>query len=73
MTEEVQQAQLSIQDIAAAVQVIDISARRGAFEGAELTQVGTLRDRMAAFLQSQQPAEEEQAPAEEATKETTEE
>ena len=72
MTEEVQQAQLSIQDIAAAVQVIDVSAKRGAFEGAELTQVGALRDRMVAFLQSQQPAEE-QAAAEEATEETTEE
>lgn len=73
MTEEVQQAQLSIQDIVAAVQVIDISAKRGTFEGTELSQVGMLRDRLAVFLKSQQPAEEEQAAAEEATEETTEE
>lgn len=72
MTEEVQQAQLSIQDIVAAVQVIDISAKRGTFEGTELSQVGMLRDRLAVFLKSQQPAEEEAA-AEEATEETTEE
>ena len=73
MTEEVQQAQLSIQDIVAAVQVIDISAKRGTFEGTELSQVGMLRDRLAVFLKSQQPAEEEQAAAEEATEETIEE
>jgi len=72
MTEEVQQAQLSIQDIVAAVQVIDISAKRGTFEGTELSQVGMLRDRLAVFLKSQQPAEEE-VTAEEPAEETTEE
>ena len=46
MTDQVNQEeqreapQLSLQDIATSVQVIDICSRRGGFEGAELSAVG---------------------------------
>ncbi len=53
--------QLTINDIAATVQLIDIVTSRGAFRGDELTQVGALRDRFAAFVKaSQESAEAEQ-------------
>ena len=57
--EEQGQAQLSLQDIATAVQVIDICSRRGGFEGTELSAVGGLRERLASFIQSSQKAGEE--------------
>ena len=64
MTEEVVnqepgQAQLSLQDIATAVQIIDICSRRGGFEGQELERVGALRNRLVAFLQANQQAGED--------------
>lgn len=49
--------QLTINDIAAVVQLIDIVTARGAFRGDELTQVGALRDKYAAFVKA---AQEEQ-------------
>lgn len=56
MTEEIQ---LSLNDIAAAVQVIDVVTKRGAFEGAELEAVGILRNRFVKFIESKQPKQEE--------------
>ena len=55
MTEEVQEVQLSLNDIAAVVQVIDVVTKRGAFEGSELEAVGILRNRFAKFVESKQP------------------
>ena len=57
--------QLTINDIAAAVQIIDIVTARGAFRGDELSQVGTIRDKYAAFI----AAAQEQQAANEATQE----
>ena len=68
MTEQAQPATLSVQDIAAAVQIIDIGSQRGAFRGSELSGVGTLRDRLVAFLNSQG----QEDPAEEPTPEESE-
>ena len=49
--EEQQQApQLSLQDIATMVQIIDICSKRGGFEGPELEAVGGLRNRVVTFL-----------------------
>jgi len=62
---------ISLADIAAALQIIDVAAKRGAFEGSELTQVGTVRDRLVAFVIAQSPKEEETV--EEATEEEEEE
>lgn len=71
MTEQAQaqeaqaQPQLSLADLNGAVQVIDLATARGAIRGEELSAVGALRDRFAAFLQAAVPAEEAEAePAE---------
>lgn len=50
--------QLTINDIASAVQLIDVVTSRGAFRGDELSQVGALRDKYAAFVKAAQEAEE---------------
>lgn len=49
--------QLTVNDIAAALQVIDIVTARGAFRGDELSQVGALRDKLAAFVKASQEAQ----------------
>ena len=67
MTEEVvnqEQGQapgLSLQDIATAVQIIDICSRRGGFEGNELAAVGGLRERFVSFVQAN-TAKDDEAP-----------
>lgn len=66
-TEAQEQPQLSLADLNGAVQVIDLATARGAIRGEELTAVGALRDRYAAFLKAAAPATEEgegEAPAE---------
>lgn len=57
MAEE-NKSNISLQDIAACVHIIDIVTKRGAFEGSELGDVGTVRNRLAAFLDSNAPKEE---------------
>ena len=74
MTEQVtQEPGLTLQDIAAALQVIDVCVQRGAIRGEELSAVGTVRDRFATFLKAAQAEQAEgegegaeEAPAEEA-------
>jgi len=73
MTEQVetQEApQLSLQDIATSVQIVDICSRRGAFEGTELEAVGGLRSRLVAFIEANreqgEPAPDGEVPATEA-------
>ena len=59
---------LNLSDIRACVTIIDIVTKRGAFEGAELADVGSVRNRLDNFLKA---AAEAQAPAEgETTAET---
>jgi hypothetical protein len=53
--EEQAAPQLSLQDIATMVQIIDIVSRRGGFEGQELEAVGGLRNRVVAFLNAAAP------------------
>lgn len=56
--------QLTVNDIAAVVQIIDVVSSRGAFRGEELSQVGALRDKYAAFVraaQEEQPSEEQES------------
>ena len=50
-----QAPQLSLQDIATMVQIIDIVSRRGGFEGQELEAVGGLRNRTVTFLNAAAP------------------
>ena len=47
---ETEAVQLSLQDIATMVQIIDICSKRGGFEGPELEAVGSLRTRVVGFL-----------------------
>ena len=61
-TEEAAAPNLSLQDIAMMVQIIDICSKRGGFEGPEMEQVGGVRNRVAAFLEAAAPKEGE-APA----------
>ena len=51
--------QISINDLQNVVKVIDAAAERGAFKGNELTAVGAVRDKVAAFLAAIPPTEEE--------------
>ena len=52
---------LNLSDIRACVTIIDIVTKRGAFEGAELADVGSVRNRLDNFLKA---AAEAQAPTE---------
>jgi len=69
---EQQQASLSLEELNALLQIVDLAVSRGAFRGAEASQVGAVFDRLNNFLsivaQNQQadaPAEAEaEAPAE---------
>ena len=49
---------LSLQDIATFVQIIDLVSRRGGFEGQELEVVGGVRNRILSFLQAAAPKDE---------------
>ena len=49
-TEQQPVAQLQIQDILLAAQCIQLASQRGAFRADEFTQVGSLYDRLTAFL-----------------------
>jgi len=51
--------ELTINDINSALQIIDVVTSRGAFRGEELTQVGVLRDKFAAFIKAAQDAQGE--------------
>lgn len=57
MAEQQQQepVQISLQDLATVVQMIDITSRRGAFEGTEMAGIGMLRNKLEAFLRENAP------------------
>jgi hypothetical protein len=61
-TAEPDEQGLNLSDIRACVTIIDIVTKRGAFEGAELADVGSVRNRLDNFLKA---AAEAQNPAEE--------
>lgn len=48
---------ISYQDLSLALSVIDLAAGRAAFQGKELSIVGSLRDRIEAFLLSKKEEE----------------
>ena len=60
MSEETQTQEpgINVGDISAAVRIIDVASERGAFKGAELSSVGSIRDRFAAFVDFNTPKEE---------------
>ena len=59
MTEQTTEVQISLNDLAAAVQIIDVCSKRGAFQGDELESVGGVRGRIAAFVKANTPEAEE--------------
>ena len=66
MAEETQTAetpQVTIVDLQNVVQIIDAAAERGAFKGGELSSVGSVRDRIAAFVESAQKTDSGNADA----------
>ena len=57
--------ELKLSDLQHTLQIIDVAATRGAFRGPELSGVGTVRDRLAAFVTHMTPpTEDTEAPAE---------
>lgn len=56
---QAQEVGLSYGDIQAAIQIIDVTSSRGAIQGDELVQVGTVRERFVAFLRHAQSQGEE--------------
>jgi hypothetical protein len=72
VTETAQEATITFGDLQNFLNVIDVAARRGAFAGDELTRVGAVRDKLAAFLEdvaakNEAAAQAAQAAAAEAT------
>lgn len=64
--EAAQEVGLSLQDISACVQVIDVVSTRGAIQGNELAAVGQLREKLVSFLKvAQENGEDVQIPGEE--------
>lgn len=58
--EKVEEVRLSLDDIAACVQIIDLCSKRGAFEGPELEAIGTLRKKLVDFIKTHAPPSEEE-------------
>jgi len=59
---------ISLQDLQTLLQIVDLSSQRGAFRGAELTQVGAIFDKLNTFLTyvaEQQAVQDETAASEE--------
>ena len=78
---QVEEVGLSYQDISDSVRIIDVTTSRGAIQGDELVQVGTIRERLVAFLRHAQeqgedvgtlPPSSYNTPAEEAPAEAAE-
>ena len=73
MSDETQipdQPSVSIGDIMAVKQILEVATSRGAFRASELTQVGTVYDRISAWIDTVVPAQEV---SEESTEESTDE
>ena len=54
---------LNLTDIRACVTIIDIVTKRGAFEGAEMADVGTVRNRIEKILAAADAAKQAETPA----------
>ena len=46
------EAELNIRDVADCIKIIDICAKRGAFDGMEMEAVGKVRNRLEAFTKA---------------------
>lgn len=66
-TDAQQPESISLQDLQTLLQIVDLSSQRGAFRGAEMTQVGAIFDKLNTFLTY---VAEQQAAAEEGDEES---
>ena len=57
--QEQEPVQISLQDIATVVQMIDVVSRRGGIEGNEMAGVGMLRNKLEIFLRQNAPKDGE--------------
>jgi hypothetical protein len=64
-----EQAQLTIADLASIKQIIDAACTRGAFKAAEMKGVGEIYDKLSAFLDSVVAQQKAQEAEQEASKE----
>jgi len=53
-------AQITVADLASLQSVLDFAAQRGAFRGADMTAIGALYDKLAAFVKYAQEQAEQQ-------------
>lgn len=73
-TTSVEPVQLTIADLQMLARIVDLASRRGAFQAAELSQVGDAYNKLSGFLayvESVQVKEKEEAGSEVATEEST--
>lgn len=61
---------ISLIDLQTLLQIVDLASQRGAFRGAELTQVGAIFDKLNVFLSYVAEQQEAAAEAEQAGEET---
>lgn len=64
------QLTVTVQDVANAYAIIDLAAKRGAFQATELQAVGTVANKLKAFLDAVNAAQKAQAEAAEGAAET---
>jgi len=67
---------INLSDLGTLLQIVDLATQRGAFRGAELTQVGAVFDKLNVFLsyvQAQQAERDEEVQTDEATEEAASE
>ena len=60
-TQQEQQG-ITLTDIANVVKIIDKASQRGAFRGPELSQVGSVHDKLMKFLEENKPNQEDGKP-----------
>ena len=54
-----QAPEITLNDFANIVRIIDVASRRGAFEGKELSSVGSVRDKVEAFVVHYAPKQDQ--------------
>ncbi len=71
--ETVNKPEVTLNDFAAIIRIIDVASRRGAFEGKELSSVGNVRDKVETFLAfyAPKPEGEDQTSVEETLDESS--
>jgi hypothetical protein len=71
-TEAAPQLSVTVQDVANAYAIIDLAAKRGAFQATELQAVGTVANKLKAFIDAVASAQKAQQESAETPAETAE-